>query len=48
MDAIKESSLSVAAYPAAWRAEVVDNDKHRGFEYIWLEPDVTRRIGATH
>ena len=28
------SVLSVAAYPAAWKFEVVDNDLHRGYEYV--------------
>ena len=31
----KNSVLSVAAYPVAWRFEVVDTDLHRGFEYVW-------------
>ena len=48
MDGIKESSLSVAAYPVAWRVEVVNDDKHRGFEYVRSELDVTRRIRAAH
>ena len=25
--------LFVAAYPVAWRIEVVNDDRHRGFEY---------------
>ena len=29
-----ESILSVAAYPVAWRIEVVNDDAHRGFEYV--------------
>jgi len=33
----------VAAYPIAWRVEVVDEGKHRGFEYIRLV-DVAQRI----
>jgi len=28
------TALSVAAYPVAWRVEVVNDDKHRGFEYV--------------
>ncbi|KAF9649756.1 hypothetical protein BDM02DRAFT_1746445 [Thelephora ganbajun] len=31
-----ESQLVVAAYPVAWRVEVVDDAQHRGFEYIRL------------
>ncbi|KAF9649751.1 hypothetical protein BDM02DRAFT_1745526 [Thelephora ganbajun] len=29
-----DSPLAVAAYPVAWRVEVVDDAKHRGFEYV--------------
>ena len=29
--------LSVAAYPVAWRVEVVNEDPHRGFEYVRYE-----------
>lgn len=32
---VDESLLSVAAYPAAWRVEIVDDLAHRGFEYLW-------------
>ena len=28
------AKLRVAAYPAAWRAEIVNDDNHRGFEYV--------------
>ncbi|KAF9649750.1 hypothetical protein BDM02DRAFT_3113175, partial [Thelephora ganbajun] len=31
-----ESPLMVTAYPVAWRVEVVDDAKHRGFEYVRL------------
>ncbi|KAF9781774.1 hypothetical protein BJ322DRAFT_243563 [Thelephora terrestris] len=37
-------ALIVTPYPAAWRLDVVDNDKHRGFEYIrfcWVTTDLT-------
>jgi len=34
MEGPKQSPLSVTAYPAAWRVEVADDSKHRGFEYI--------------
>ncbi|KAF9648163.1 hypothetical protein BDM02DRAFT_3115784 [Thelephora ganbajun] len=46
MDQIKDvkdgSPLSVAAYPVAWRVEIVDDDKHRGFEYVRLCWGATR------
>ena len=29
--------LSVSAYPVAWRIEIVDDDIHRGFEYVRSE-----------
>lgn len=28
------SPLSVSAYPVGWRIEVVNDDIHRGFEYV--------------
>jgi len=34
MDKVELAALSVAAYPVAWRVEIVDNVKHRGFEYV--------------
>ena len=34
MDELKNTSLSVAPYPVAWRVEIVDGIKHRGFEYV--------------
>ena len=34
MDVIKHSPISVAPYPVAWRVEIVDDIKHRGFEYV--------------
>ena len=33
MDGTREQ-LRVAAYPVAWRIEIVDDPNHRGFEYI--------------
>ena len=39
--------IYVAAYPIAWRIEVVHDDKYRGFEYIRLV-DITQRIGVVH
>ena len=42
------SALSVSAYPVAWRIEVVNDDIHRGFEYVRLEHDVTRPPETTH
>jgi len=46
MDGLENRSISVAAYPAAWRIEIVDDAKHRGFGYVRSEPDITRRIEA--
>jgi len=34
MDELKNSTLSVAPYPVAWRVEIVDDAKHRGFGYV--------------
>ncbi|KAF9648162.1 hypothetical protein BDM02DRAFT_3115768, partial [Thelephora ganbajun] len=49
LDQIKGGSpLSVAIYPVAWRVEIVDDEKHRGFEYIRSELYLTRHIGAVH
>jgi len=39
--------IFVSPYPAAWRVEVVDEDKHRGFEYIRFV-DVAQHIGTGH
>lgn len=30
------TTLCVGAYPVAWRVEIVDEDEHRGFEYVRL------------
>ena len=35
------SPLSVSAYPVAWRIEIVNDNIHRGFEYIRSEHEVT-------
>ena len=40
------SLLRVAAYPVAWRIEVVNDDDHRGFEYIRSELHVAQHIGT--
>ena len=40
--------LSVAAYPVAWRIEIVDDIKHRDFEYVRSVLDVVRCIGVVH
>ena len=32
-----ECVLSVVAYPVAWRVEVVNDEIHRGFEYVRSE-----------
>ena len=37
MKKLGESPLVVSAYPVAWRIEVVDEDIHRGFEYVRSE-----------
>ena len=42
------SLLSVAAFPVAWRVEVVNDDIHRGFEYVRSEHDVTPLSGTIH
>ena len=42
------TALYVAAYPVAWRIELVDDDAHRGFEYARWELDVTRCAGTVH
>ena len=35
MEGIKGGTpLFVGAYPVAWRIEIFDDDKHRGFEYV--------------
>lgn len=34
--------LCVAAYPVAWRFDVVNDEIHRGFEYVRSELHVTR------
>ena len=39
-------NLYVSAYSAAWRIEVVDDDIHRGFEYVRLEHRVTCHTGT--
>jgi len=39
--------IFVSPYPAAWKAEVVDEDKHRGFEYIRFV-NVVQRIGVAY
>ena len=43
-----ERRLLVAAYPVAWRIEVVDDDVHRGFEYVRYEPDIPQCTRAAH
>ena len=48
MDGVENYPLSVAPYPVAWRVEIVDDIKHRGFEYVRSGLDLTRHIGAVH
>ena len=38
--------LRVDVYPVAWKIEVVDDDEHRGFDYIRSELHVTQHTGA--
>ena len=40
--------LSVAAYPVAWRVELVDDEAYRGFEYIRYELEAAQWTGITH
>ena len=42
------SPLSVSGYPVAWRVEVVNDDIHRGFEYVRSEHHVTHPTGMVH
>ena len=44
----KGSPLSVAAYPVAWRIEVVDDHKRRGFGYVRSGLDITQCDGTVH
>ena len=34
MEGVNERPLGVSPYPVAWRVEIVDEPKHRGFGYI--------------
>ena len=38
--------LYVAAYPVAWKIEIVNDEKHRGFEYIRSELHLTQHTEA--
>jgi hypothetical protein len=40
------SPLSVTGYPTAWKVKVVDDEIHRGFEYVRWEYDSTCRTGT--
>jgi len=33
-EGLTDYSLTVTPYPVAWRVELVNDDKHRGFEYV--------------
>jgi len=33
--------LFVNGYPVAWRVEIVNDEIHRGHEYVWSELGVT-------
>ena len=45
-EATKGCPLHTTAYPAAWRIEVVDDDAHRGFEYVRSGHEVARPTGT--
>ena len=47
-DSNAECRLCVAAYPVAWRVEVVNDDIHRGYEYIRSEHNFTRPTGTVY
>ena len=36
-----DCSLSVSAYPVAWKIEVLDDEIYHGFEYVRFEHTVT-------
>ena len=40
--------LSTSAYPVAWRIEVVNDDVHRGFEYVRSEHNIACLTGTAH
>ena len=40
------SPLSVSAYPTIWRIEMVNDDIHRGWEYVRSEHAFARRTGT--
>jgi hypothetical protein len=48
MDELKDSFISVAPYPVAWRVEIVDDVKHRGFGYVRWVLDVAWHIEVVH
>ena len=41
MNELTNSPLSVAVYPVAWRIAIINDGKHHGFGYVWLESDLT-------
>jgi len=45
---VNGSQLSVSAYPVAWRVEVVDEDIHRGFEYVRSEQHPNHPTRSAH
>jgi hypothetical protein len=38
--------VSVTTYPTAWRVEVINDDPHRGFEYVHFPLDIPRSLPA--
>ena len=43
-----ERQLYVTTYPVAWRVEVVNDDMHRGYEYIRSEHNLTGPTGTVY
>ena len=47
MGKLGDCDLTVAPYPVPWRVEVVDDDKHRGFEYVRSALGINRCHGVS-
>ena len=48
MEGPKDTPITVAVYPVAWRVEIVNDEKHRGFEYVRSGPNAVRCSGVVH
>jgi len=48
MEELGDLPLSVDRDPVAWRIEVVEDDKYRGFEFVRLGPDTIRYNRVVH